>query len=275
MGGFHLFEHGSVETNNNEFKLHDDNIPRHPLAAHDLYGDYVCHSIQADINFTSFMVPTEEEIKDKGKSDWLTKSLVLFQTSWFVTQCIAHAIKHLPITHLEIVTFAYAAMNFVIYIFWWNKPHNTNWPVQVFQKPRATQHQDISQLVMTQHLRAISVEVGHVLERIVVFISGGQDRKVDLSSKDRVPRFWGNSTDSEQVITDSAWGRCLFWGNSLHCLGFFISDSHRVVDVASIVRRYNCCPHLYHFQVLFECLAGRQALGQVCYARCFDFNFSC
>ena len=37
MGEFHLFEHGPVETNNNEFKLHDDNIPLHPLATHDLY----------------------------------------------------------------------------------------------------------------------------------------------------------------------------------------------------------------------------------------------
>ena len=131
MGGFHLFEHGSVETNNNEFKLHDDDIPRRPLAARDLYGDYMRHSIQADIDFTSFTVPTEEEIKDKGKSDWLAKSLVLLQTSWFVMQCIARAIEHLPITHLEIVTLAYAAMNFVIYIFWWNKPHNVNRPVRV------------------------------------------------------------------------------------------------------------------------------------------------
>ena len=69
---------------------------------------------------------TEAEIKDKGKSDWLAKSLVLLQTSWFMMQCIAQAIEHLPVTHLEIMTLAYAAMNFVIYIFWWNKPLNVN-----------------------------------------------------------------------------------------------------------------------------------------------------
>ena len=114
-GGFHLFEHHPIQTSNNDkFKLHDDDIPLRPLAARDLYGDHTYQSIEADIDFTSFMAPTKEEIEDKGKSDWLAKSLVLLQTSWFVMQCIARAIEHLPITHLEIVTLAYAAMNFVI-----------------------------------------------------------------------------------------------------------------------------------------------------------------
>ena len=49
-------------------------------------------------------------------------------------QCIARAIKHLPVTHLEIVMLAYAAMNFMIYVFWWNKPLNVNRPVHVFRK---------------------------------------------------------------------------------------------------------------------------------------------
>ena len=154
MGGFHLFEHRPIKTtNDDEFKLHDDDIPLCPLAARDLYGDFRYKSIRADIDFTSFTVPTEEEIKDKGKSDWLAKSVVLLQTSWFVMQCIARAIEHLPITHLEIVTLAYAAMNFVIFIFWWNKPLNVNRPVRVFRKsePSATQHQVMSR--GTQHPR--------------------------------------------------------------------------------------------------------------------------
>ena len=74
----------------------------------------------------SFITPTKAKIKDKGlgKSDWLAKSLILLQTLWFVVQCIAHTCKHLVVTHLEIVTLAYATMNFVIYIFWWNKPQH-------------------------------------------------------------------------------------------------------------------------------------------------------
>lgn len=99
--GLFVFEHHPIKTSNNdEFKLHDDDIPLHPLTAHDLYGNYRSWTNSADIDFTSFTVPTEEEIKDRGKSDWLAKSLVLLQTSWFVIQCIARAIEHLPITHL-------------------------------------------------------------------------------------------------------------------------------------------------------------------------------
>ena len=134
MGGFHLFRRRSEETSNSRRRISRDDKPLHPLQESDL--------LQCD-EYEAFTMLTEEEIKDKGKSDWLAKSLVLLQTSWFVMQCIAWAIEHLPLIHLEIVTLTYAAMNFVIYIFWWNKPLNVNRPVQVFRKsePSATQHQ--------------------------------------------------------------------------------------------------------------------------------------
>ena len=206
MGGLHLFERGSIETSNNdEAILHDHDIPLRPLAARDLYRDATRRSIRADIDFTSFTVPTKEEIKDKGKSDWLAKSLVLLQTSWFMMQCIARAIEHLPITHLENVTLAYAAMNFVIYIFWWNKPLNVNRPVQVFRKSErsATQHQVISR--ETRRSRAWKLtwrEIGEGLEAIFYFIGGGQDRNVNLSRKDRVPRFWADSDNVDASFAD-------------------------------------------------------------------------
>ena len=37
----------------------------------------------------SFTMLTKAEIKDRGKSNWLAKSLVLLQMSWFMMQCIA------------------------------------------------------------------------------------------------------------------------------------------------------------------------------------------
>ena len=227
MGGFHLFEHHPIKTSNNDkFKLHDDDIPLRPLAAHDLYGDYTYQSIEADIDFTSFTVPTEEEINDRGKSDWLAKSLVLLQTSWFVIQCIARAIEHLPITHLEIVTLAYAAMSFVIYIFWWYKPLNVNRPVRVFRKsePSATQNQVISR--ETQRSRPWELtwrEIGEGLITIAVFIGGLQDEYVDLSDEDRVPRFWADSdrTDIERAdIIVLGVGVCF---GAIHCISWGFS----------------------------------------------------
>ena len=229
MGGFHLFDHGSIETSNNDKAiLHDNDIPLRPLAACNLYDDHRDHrrqSIRSDIDFTSFTVPTKEEIEDKGKSDWLAKSLVMLQTSWFVMQCIARAIDHLPVTHLEIVTLAYAAMNFVIYIFWWNKPLNVSRPVRVFRKsePSAAQHQVISGETRRSRAWEFTWEaIGKGLERIVIFIAGGQDGKVDLSREDRVPGFWANGSD-EQVIADMivlGVGVCF---GAIHCISWGFS----------------------------------------------------
>ena len=227
MGGFHLFEHGAVKTSNNDEAIfHGDDIPLRPLAAGDLYRDTSYRSsIRKDIDFTSFTVPTKEEIEDKGKSDWLAKSLVLLQTSWFMMQCIARAKEHLPITHLEIVTLAYAAMNFVIYIFWWNKPLNVNRPVRVFRKSErsATQHQDISRPL--QHSRAWELtreKIGRGLKTIIMFIVGSQDADVDLRREDRVPGFWANSGGEQGIADLIVLGVGVCFG-AIHCISWGFS----------------------------------------------------
>ena len=74
---------------------------------------------------------TEAEIQDRSKCDVISKGLVLLQTSWFVIQIFARINQRLPITELELVTLAYAVLNFAIYFFWWNKPQNLNCPVRV------------------------------------------------------------------------------------------------------------------------------------------------
>ena len=203
MGGFHLFEHGSKETSNDDkFILHKDDTLLHPLTARDLYN-YGLRlngtTMRTDIDFSSFRVPTEAEIKDRGKSDWLAKSLVLLQTSWFVMQCIARAHKHLPVTHLEIVTLAYAVMNFVVYIFWWNKPLNVSQPVRVFRKSEAGEmlHNEPTSEAWELTWEAI----GKGLQTILGFIAGLQDGG-NLSSEDRVPRFWSDDQSGDFIIAD-------------------------------------------------------------------------
>jgi hypothetical protein len=51
-----------------------------------------------------------------------------------VTQCVARGIQGLPITELELVTVAFAALNFVIYVLWWHKPVNVQRGVRVYKK---------------------------------------------------------------------------------------------------------------------------------------------
>ena len=205
MGGFHLFEHSS--SNEGQCISQEDDNPLHPLGASDLlrYAE-------------SIVMPTKVEIKDKGKSDWLAKSLVLLQTSWFVIQCIARAREHLPVTHLEIVTLAYAAMNFVIYIFWWNKPLNVNRPVRVFRKsePRANK--------LTSESRNLTWKtIGKGLFTILTLIVIGQDEDIDLGHEDRVPMFWANSTDGDAAIADGivlGVGVCF---GAIHCIAWLFS----------------------------------------------------
>ena len=229
MGGFHLFERGSVDTSDRDrVMLHEDDIPLHPLTTHDLYYDdtyrHVRTPIRTHIDFSSFTMPTKAEIKDKGKSDWFAKSLVLLQTSWFVMQCIARGIERLPVTHLEIITLAYAAMNFVIYIFWWNKPLNVNRPIRVFRK---TESMDTQAQVTerTPEARKLTWEaIGKGVKAVFEFIAGGQDDFVDLSREDKVPRFWADSSNDDYVVIADlimlGVGVCF---GAIHCVAWIFS----------------------------------------------------
>ena len=104
--GVPLLERSSKETSDDQRISQEDDKPLYPFLEKILLYKII---------FTySPCLSRPFQIKDKGKSDWLAKSLVLLQTSWFVMQCIARAIEHLLVTYLKIVTLAYAAMNFVI-----------------------------------------------------------------------------------------------------------------------------------------------------------------
>ena len=224
MGGFHLFQRGSGEASHNATNIafQEDDVPLHPLSLRDLYGNTTI-----DIDFSSFIVPTEAEIKDRGKSDWLAKSLVLLQTSWFVMQCIARAIEHLPVTHLEIVTLAYAAMNFVIYIFWWSKPLNVNRPIRVFRKSEPGETQPQVTETEAQKLTWDAITDGFITT--LTFIAGGQDGNVNLTREDRVPRFWANSTDSDNAVVADVIvlvvGACF---GAIHCIAWIFSFPNHI-----------------------------------------------
>ena len=213
MGGFHLFEPTSSDT---QYTSQEDDKPLHPLLADDL----TLHDMY------SLTMPTEAEIMDKGKSDWLAKSLVLLQTSWFVTQCLARGMKHLPVTHLEIVTLAYAAMNFVIFIFWWKKPRNVHRPIRVFRRSAGDTQSQVGDPVpdIERISEATWKAIGKRLIAMIYFIVGLQDQDVDLRREDKVPMFWANSTGGKDlIISDSivlVVGVCF---GAIHCVAWHFS----------------------------------------------------
>ncbi|KAF8644072.1 hypothetical protein AX16_008706 [Volvariella volvacea WC 439] len=73
----------------------------------------------------------KKEIEDHGKGDILAKAIVVIQTSWFVVQCITRRVAGLALTELELVTLAFAALNVVTYILWWDKPLNVDYPIYI------------------------------------------------------------------------------------------------------------------------------------------------
>ena len=211
MGGFHLFEHSSEEMSDDDRRISQDDKPLHPLQVRDL--------VNCDL-YESFIMPTEAEIEDRGKSDWFAKLLVLLQTTWFVMQCIARVREHLPITHLEIVTLAYAVMNFLTYIFWWYKPLNVNRPVRVFRTSEPVEAQSLGTEPISEARKLTWMEG---LETMAIFIGGGQDAGVNLRREDRVPMFWADSTEKDPDDTGVviAWVGVLF--GVIHCLAWHFS----------------------------------------------------
>ncbi|KIM22216.1 hypothetical protein M408DRAFT_28854 [Serendipita vermifera MAFF 305830] len=120
MGGFHLFgmpaDASSISlslksSEPSNFVIptgghsREDEVPVCPLKFEDF-----------PVDILKIITPTEAELKDKGKSDALTKIIVLVQTLWFVIQCTARGTQRLPLTELEVVTLAYATLNLFIYI---------------------------------------------------------------------------------------------------------------------------------------------------------------
>lgn len=74
----------------------------------------------------------EADIEDRSKGDTLSKGLVVLQTVWFIVQCIVRRqFKHLPLTELEGITLAFAALNVMTYCFWYYKPLHIEYPYTV------------------------------------------------------------------------------------------------------------------------------------------------
>ena len=79
-----------------------------------------------------FPTITAAEIHDKGRGDFLSKAIVVLQSTWFIVQCIARGIEGIALTELELVTLALASLNGLMYYFWWDKPLGVKEPIKVY-----------------------------------------------------------------------------------------------------------------------------------------------
>lgn len=69
-----------------------------------------------------------ETIRDKSKSNSFAKFLVCMQACWFIAQITGRLACSSPISLLEMNTYLHALCCLVIYVAWWDKPHDIEEP---------------------------------------------------------------------------------------------------------------------------------------------------
>ncbi|KAJ5778422.1 hypothetical protein N7520_001668 [Penicillium odoratum] len=78
---------------------------------------------------------TEEDIRDKGKSDLFAKGLAILQISQLVLSLIARAYRGLPFSQLETLTLSFSVCGVATYLSCWYKPQNVEVATQIKEKP--------------------------------------------------------------------------------------------------------------------------------------------
>ncbi|KAF5318520.1 hypothetical protein D9619_011057 [Psilocybe cf. subviscida] len=97
------------------FILYEDNLPKQILD-YDRFSDLLL-SKSIDLPRIS-----TRDLDDRSKGDTISKSIAIFQTCWFILQCLVRLGQHLPLSELEVFTLASAALNGAIYAAFWSKP---------------------------------------------------------------------------------------------------------------------------------------------------------
>jgi hypothetical protein len=178
MGGFQLYERPEESL----MKREEGAVERYSINPGKFVRILEMEDVRQHRLETIIPCTTEEDLKDRGKSDWTAKAIVILQTSWFIVQCIARGFRHLPLTELEIITLAYAMMNSFIYIFWWDKPRDVGSPIRVYENI-ATSYPQKGWWV--RRFRGI-------FQRALVYVVGDQDSYFILSKQRKVPMFWSS-----------------------------------------------------------------------------------
>ncbi|KAF7974345.1 hypothetical protein HWV62_12410 [Athelia sp. TMB] len=181
------------------YQFHNKDESLHPLSpknAQELVG-------------RGHLVPsTPEELANQSKGDALSKGVAILQTLWFVMQCIARRIEHLPLTSLEVMTLAYTVITVAMYIVWWDKPLSVSCAVRVPEEK--VEEEEPS-------------EYATFGEQVMAYVIGNQDTYVDLRKCHRVPTFWAGVPGEEVLYADMialvvamAFGavHCIAWSNT-------------------------------------------------------------
>lgn len=159
MGGYHAY---------------GKNGPIHPLSPDDV----------ARLVYHGKLVPlTGDDLSNQSNGDVLSKGVAVLQAVWFVAQCIARLVEHLPLTNLEVMTLAYTVMTVAMYIAWWDKPLNVSCAIRVPGAPGEGRPPP-----------------SDIWKTIYFYVVGVQDEDVELEYLHCVPTFWAGKADERDIV---------------------------------------------------------------------------
>ncbi|KAI9451248.1 hypothetical protein F5148DRAFT_552871 [Russula earlei] len=200
----------------------------------------------------------KEEIEDRSKGDVISKTLVILQTGWFVMQCIARGVQHLPITELELVTVAFATLNFVMYLLWWDKPLHVQRGVRVYKKRNTEEAIDDGDVECTCSVGFWGALRESLLELPAAIVRGPLITHASFGDYPRVSRIllWpivqlfsilmgSEERYHDMKSVDTFYPNAWYAGNEL-CAGFF------VVAVASTFGGIHCIGWSFTFSSITE-----------------------
>jgi len=165
----------------------------------------------------------EDEIQDRSKADSVAKAVAVAQTLWFGIQAAHRVSKGLDVTKLEITTFGHVVLNIFIYFFWWNKPLNVRFPINVYPKKSEDKQEPSSEASSNQNNSGQETESQTPLRPSLPF-------RVKIATLlDEPDRFWGSFVVLLVVLLGFAMS-ALFGG--IHCLAWnspFPTDVERIL----------------------------------------------
>ena len=104
---------------------------------------------------------TRADIDDRSKGDFISKSFIVLQTTWFIAQCIARWSVKIPVTELEVVTLGFAVLNGITYALWWDKPQSVSVPVYLeWRSPTKVDSQDTEKVDILQASNSSPTNIG-------------------------------------------------------------------------------------------------------------------
>ena len=131
----HLLGMGGISTVDPSFENRAERDPISPVLTVERYKELSATEDAGNLHIKLRKI-TEADIKDRSmtKGDFLSKLIAIFQTAWFILQCIARGHQGFALTELELVTLAFACLNTITYGFWWHKPLGVQQPMRIYFK---------------------------------------------------------------------------------------------------------------------------------------------